>query len=99
LLLAHAEAEPSDWSALHGYLDRNLTGQRPELVLLHKSSLTRGVAQRWLDLKPGITHHHIRGSDDIARLARSITGNGLGVVLSGGGARGFCSHRRAASIP
>jgi NTE family protein len=89
LLLAHAEAEPSDWSALHGYLDRNLTGQRPELVLLHKNSLTRGVAQRWLDLKPGITHHHIRGTDDIARLARSITGNGLGVVLSGGGARGF----------
>lgn len=89
LLLAHAEAEPSDWSALQGYLDRNPSGQRPELVLLHKNSLTRGVAQRWLDLKPGITHHHIRGPDDIARLARSITGNGLGVVLSGGGARGF----------
>lgn len=89
LLLAHAEAQPNDWPALQGYLDRNLTGQRPELVLLHKSSLIRGVAQRWLDLKPGITHHHIRGPDDIARLARSLTGNGLGVVLSGGGARGF----------
>lgn len=89
LLLARADAEPTDWLALQGYLDRNLTGQRPELVLLHKDSLTRGVAQRWLDLKPGIPHHHVRGSEDIARLARSLTGRGLGVVLSGGGARGF----------
>lgn len=89
VLLARADAEPTDWSALQGYLDRNLTGQRPELVLLHKDSLTRGVAQRWLDLKPGISHHHVRSSEDIARLARSLTGRGLGVVLSGGGARGF----------
>lgn len=89
LLLAHADAEPSHWPALQGYLDRNLTGQRPELVLLHKNSLAHGVAKRWLDLKPGITHHHVRGTDDIARLARSLTGSALGVVLSGGGARGF----------
>lgn len=89
LLLADADSHTNDWPALQGYLDRNITGQRPELVLLHKSSTTPGTTQRWLDTKPGLSHHHIRGSADIARLARSLTGTGLGVVLSGGGARGF----------
>ena len=89
LLLADAESHLADWPALQGYLDRNVTGQRPELVLLHKGSPTPGFTQRWLDLKPGLSHHHIRGPADIDRLARSLTGTGLGVVLSGGGARGF----------
>lgn len=89
LLLAQADSEVDDWPALQGYLDRNLTGQRPELVLLHKGAITQGRTQHWLDLKPGLSHHHVRGPEDIARLARSLTGTGLGVVLSGGGARGF----------
>lgn len=90
LLLAHADSEPNDWPALQGYLDRGLSGQRPALVLMHKkNSLTNGLAQRWLDLKRGLSHHHVRSPEDIARLARTLTGNGLGVVLSGGGARGF----------
>lgn len=89
LLLADADSHTSDWPALQGYLDRNLTGQRPELVLLHRNSSTVGLTQHWLDLKPGLPHHHVRGPADIARLARSLTGTSLGVVLSGGGARGF----------
>ncbi|MBL8270518.1 patatin-like phospholipase family protein, partial [Steroidobacter sp.] len=89
LLLADADSQLADWPALQGYLDRNVTGQRPELVLLHKGSTSPGLTQRWLDLKPGLSHHHIRGPADIGRLARSLTGTGLGVVLSGGGARGF----------
>ena len=89
LLLAQADSEPSDWSALQGYAGRLAHGQRPELVLLHKSTLVGGLAQRWLDLKPGLSHHHIRGPEDIGRLARSLTGTGIGVALSGGGARGF----------
>lgn len=89
LLLAQADVAVDEWAALRGYVDRGLTGQRPEVVLLHRGSLTRGLAQRWLDLKPGLAHHHVRGPEDIARLARSLTGTGLGVVLSGGGARGF----------
>jgi NTE family protein len=89
LLLADVESHTTDWPALQDYLDRNITGQRPELVLLHKRATTAGLTQRWLDLKPGLSHHHIRGPADIGRLARALTGTGLGVVLSGGGARGF----------
>ena len=89
LLVAQADAERNDWPALQGYADRVLGSQRSELVLLHKQSLTPGVAGHWLDLKPGLRHHHVRGPHDIGRLARTLTGTGLGVVLSGGGARGF----------
>lgn len=34
-------------------------------------------------------HHHVKGKPDIARVARMLTGHGVGLVLSGGGARGF----------
>jgi NTE family protein len=33
--------------------------------------------------------HHIQSGNDIHRLARMLTGNAVGLVLSGGGARGF----------
>ncbi len=39
--------------------------------------------------QPGIPHHHVTGRDDIARVARLLTGHGNGIVFSGGGARGF----------
>ena len=37
------------------------------------------------------SHHHIRSgsSNDIARMARFIAGRAVGLVLAGGGARGF----------
>jgi NTE family protein len=47
----------------------------------------------WLDGEPPATHHHVDlGSyfdGDINRLARRLTGRSVGVVLSGGGARGM----------
>jgi NTE family protein len=34
-------------------------------------------------------HHHVRGPADLARLGRHLAGQALGLVLSGGGARGY----------
>ena len=78
--------------------------QRAELVLLHDGDLMRGVAARWLDQHPGMAHHHVAHASDIARVARLLTGRGVGIVLSGGGARGFAhigivKALRAAGIP
>ncbi len=46
---------------------------------------------RWLDEREVDEHFHLRWNDDqdIARLARFITGRSVGLVLGGGGARGF----------
>jgi NTE family protein len=58
-------------------------------VLLHEQSIVSGTTAPWLDLRPGVPHHHVRNEADIARTARLLIGSGLGIVLSGGGARGF----------
>jgi predicted acylesterase/phospholipase RssA/CRP-like cAMP-binding protein len=63
-----------------------------ELVLTHASntSLPHGT-RNWLDARKLGRHHHIRlGNDlDVARIARSLSGNALALILAGGGARGF----------
>jgi lysophospholipid hydrolase len=64
----------------------------PELVLVHPTDAgdPSGTA-RWLAGRRLRGHHHVRlgRPGDFERLARSITGTSIGVVLSGGGARGF----------
>jgi NTE family protein len=89
VLLARAEATPGRWQALTGMRESSMAPQRAELVLLHDGSITRGAAARWLAVQPGVPHHHVVSPDDIARVARLLTGRGVGLVLSGGGARGF----------
>lgn len=62
-----------------------------ELVLLEDESGTRRSAASWLMQLPVASHYHLRRHNraDIARLARCVTGRAVGLVLSGGGARGF----------
>ena len=62
---------------------------RCELVLLHRARPS--ATARWLRGRPVADHHHLRDGrpDDVARLARMITGTGCGLVLGGGGARGL----------
>jgi NTE family protein len=89
LLLARAEANEARWETLLNPRESRMAPQRAELVLLHDGPIMRGAAARWLTVQPGIPHHHITGTADIARVARMLTGRGVGLVLSGGGARGF----------
>ena len=64
----------------------------PELMLLHPSSQKQGLPEHFA-LRTGLfeSHHHVRQGnlDDIRRLARFISGRAVGLVLAGGGARGF----------
>ena len=89
LLLARAESPAGSWAALRWPHDHSLTPQRWELVLAHDSEIETGAAARWLVNLPDIPHHHVQTPADYARFARSLTGRGVGLVLSGGGARGF----------
>lgn len=61
-----------------------------DLVLLHKYSNPSNTT-RWLRLRPVESHHHLKkeSKEDLQRLIRIITGNGIALVLGGGGARGF----------
>jgi NTE family protein len=64
----------------------------PELMLLHSSSQKQGLPEHFA-LRTGLfeSHHHVRQGnlEDIRRLARFISGRAVGLVLAGGGARGF----------
>ncbi len=89
LLLARAESPAGSWAALRWPHDHSMAPQRSELVLLHDSTLETGAAARWLAEVPDLPHHHVQFPEDYSRLARVLTGRGIGLVLSGGGARGF----------
>jgi NTE family protein len=64
----------------------------PELLLLHPPGERAGLPEHF-SMRSGLfeSHHHIRSgnTDDIKRLARFIAGRAVGIVLAGGGARGF----------
>ena len=76
-----------------------LTGHDPlqaqnlaDLILIHKADCQRPHgSEAWLDAaQPARLFHVRRGSDaDFQRLARVLTGQSVGLVLSGGGARAY----------
>jgi NTE family protein len=94
LLLADADAPPELHATERAFLARG--PGRAEvaqvLVLLHPADrrCPRGTAA-WLALRPLAGHCHLRPAleRDIARLARIQTRTATGLVLAGGGARGF----------
>jgi NTE family protein len=92
LLTACAGAQPQPWPHLEADMPVRGTA-RSELVLLHEDSLHSGALTPWLagaSASAGIAqHHHVAHGADIGRLARLISHRGVGLVLSGGGARGF----------
>ncbi|MDC8014283.1 patatin-like phospholipase family protein [Tahibacter soli] len=60
------------------------------LVLRHpRGDIVPGAGAAWLARAAGARLHHWRGAADVERIARLIAGRSLGLVLSGGGARGF----------
>ncbi len=67
-------------------------GNRRELVLIHPPGACPPAGTgRWLAPRGVARHHHVRWNcdDDFRRLARFLTGEAIGMVLGGGGARGF----------
>ncbi len=87
LTLARAEARARPWpAAVSAAAGR---GTRVELALLHHEAFVPGAAARWLKSLEAAQHHHVMDAEDLARMVRLLTRRGVGLVLSGGGARGF----------
>jgi predicted acylesterase/phospholipase RssA/CRP-like cAMP-binding protein len=61
------------------------------LVLVHRDDASPAHTRRWVTDRRLAGHHHVRGdrSEDLARLARFLARQATGLVLAGGGARGF----------
>jgi predicted acylesterase/phospholipase RssA/CRP-like cAMP-binding protein len=94
LLVANGDQAPDGdaiqrWTGSLGLRDGF---RRVELVLLHASAggTPRGTAQ-WLGATAATSHHHVRLGvpEEYERVARFLTGRAVGLVLGGGGARGF----------
>jgi len=89
LIVADAERTPE---TRHELWPTCATGQHlpQHLVLLHRGQPPAGVTRPWRNAFPHARdQHHIRNDADIARMVRRLQGRALGLVLSGGGARGF----------
>lgn len=93
LIVACAEATP-EFGSLEAELARRDVGvvsAQRELVLLHRDGKQPGGTAEWLRPRRVHLHHHVRlhAAEDFARLVRFLTGRTTGLVLGGGGARGF----------
>ncbi|HZW72371.1 MAG TPA: cyclic nucleotide-binding and patatin-like phospholipase domain-containing protein, partial [Caldimonas sp.] len=89
VLPANADDAPVPWPEFaDAEPDRYM--QRPcHLVLLHRGDIILGRGGAWRATTPNAQLHHVRRGDDVERVARLLTGRSIGLVLSGGGARGF----------
>lgn len=88
---SHDDPALSEWESRLRTGKGTATGKQA-LVMLQPPSESgiNGTAQ-WLKDRQPDYHFHVREDkpDDIARVARIISGNAIGLVLSGGAARGF----------
>lgn len=94
LLLADGDAPPVVSAVEKQLFDGEIAAPTviQSLILLHppdKRSPTGTV--KWLDRRPVDRHFHIRRGHgrDMQRLARTLAGRAVGIVLAGGGARAF----------
>ncbi|HEX2185567.1 MAG TPA: patatin-like phospholipase family protein, partial [Chloroflexota bacterium] len=90
LVLAEASAEPTSVRVLDELHEGGLLAP-VELVLLRPDGDPSPHTLAWLQETGARAHYFVHPWDEreLASLARQITGRGVGLVLGGGGARGF----------
>lgn len=94
LLVARADEDPGPGPVEQALarLDDRSSDAHEILVLVHPDGSRRpSGTRRWLAGRQTREHVHLRwdGAADFARLGRMLAGRAVGVVLGGGGARGF----------
>ena len=86
LVVAQGNSAPQSGRSLLGALP---AGIPVNLVLTWDSHVQPTNSTDWLRLSGASRHFHVRGESELRRVARLLTGRGVGLVLSGGGARGL----------
>ncbi len=92
LLVGDADSPPRKGAIEDRLLSDPGYRQLPKsLVILHRGQHACEGTEAWLRERDLHCHYHVCPSDaqDMARLGRLASGKGVGLVLSGGGARGF----------
>lgn len=94
ILVARADEDPGPGPVEQALakLEDRATDAHEVLVIVHPDGGTRpSGTRRWLAGRQVREHVHLRwdGAADFARLGRMLAGRAVGVVLGGGGARGF----------
>jgi NTE family protein len=85
LMIAEGRAAPRDLPIASASLPPRIP---VVLLLTWESRVEAAKTARWVRAAGASRHFHVRGRSDLERVARLLTGNGVGLVLSGGGARG-----------
>jgi hypothetical protein len=89
---AASTAEKSPIEATLLSEENKITPAKQVLILLHiqEKELPKNTGD-WLQIRNLESFFHVRWSrsGDFDRIARLLTGNGIGLVLGGGGSRGF----------
>jgi NTE family protein/lysophospholipid hydrolase len=94
ILVADANADPelSDTEKALKELEGATDASSRMLLLMHspETRMPSGTA-KWLDAREVREHFHVRvdRQNDMERVARILAGRAVGIVLGGGGARGF----------
>lgn len=90
LVIAHSDAPPLATPMVDAIKRAGLLAN-VELVLLRPEAAPPGDVPAWKAQLGARAHYFVRPGNaaDIDSLARQITGRGIGLVLGGGGARGF----------
>lgn len=90
LVLADA-AEPAAVSPMIDALRKSGVRAPVDVVLLRPEGAPAGRVLEWLECTGAKHHYFLRPGNarDVGLIARSLTGRALGLVLGGGGARGF----------
>ena len=93
ITVALGDADPRPGEMEAALYTGQSSGRVPKrLVLVHADDCPRPTGTgRWLEHRQVEMHHHVRLAhrEDFQRLARFLSGSAIGLVLGGGGARGF----------
>jgi lysophospholipid hydrolase len=92
LIAGDAAADPGTTASSATRALSGRAGRAASLVLLHLTPTPRpSGTNAWLSATKVDQHYHVRldSARDFARLARSLTGSAVGLVLGGGAARGL----------